>query len=419
MKKSIVVLLNILLLMSMTVTVFAEGDPNLDGGGGGMDSGTGTNSWTPGRDGVRVTIVRADDNRPVSTPVDFTNNPPYDITVHFGKASKIAYRSGTAITPNTGTYTCVRPVETIPTIVNSSGGNNISAIRSYFTDEIAIKDIADATGFNYDLLISGEYKLLLEPVAYFKYGGIVYAMTATEAALFDQKVGGGLRNAMGYLSHQNLPLAMFLEFDELGFSAWHGSTTDIAANENIIMYLGMGIIRFTELEIEPQESEIRYRTDTEVITSVSLTTGTEKTPEDPAYATFSINGSTYSHTDIYIPENGSQLAWVKWKTPPTPGTVTITISSNCTPDKNVIVAEIVDLNKNIPPDPQANDRNDGYRIPAAPVKANVTTLTWGEWDCWWHEYWVWISTGSCGNEDCTSDHGYWEDQARFVSRQSA
>lgn len=43
-------------------------------------------------------------------------------------------------------------------------------------------------------------------------------------------------------------------------------------------YLGMGIIRFAELEIEPQESEVKYRVDMEVIISVSLSTGTEKTP---------------------------------------------------------------------------------------------------------------------------------------------
>jgi len=404
-KKILAAFLSILLIVSLSVTAFAEGDPNIDGGGGGMGSGTSTNSWTPGRDGVRITIIRDSDNQAVSSPVDFTNNPPTDIAVHFGKVSKIQYRNGTAITPNTGTYTCVKPYQSMPTIVSSSGSNNIPAIRNYFTDEIAIRDIADATGFSYDVLISGEYKILLEPIAYFKYEGIMYAMTATEAALFDQKVSGGLRSKMVSLSHKNLPLAMFLEYDELGFSAWHGSTTSAAGNENIIMYLGMGVIRFAELEIEPLEGDVQYRVDTEVIISVSLTTGNEKTPENPAYATFSINGSTYSHTDIYIPGGSSQLAWVKWRTPSTPGTVTITISSNCTLDKNVIVAEIVDLNENIPPDPQANDRNDGYRIPAAPVKANVTTLTWGEWDCWWHEYWVWISDDE--------DGGWWEDHGWY------
>jgi len=416
-KKILTVFLSLLLIVSLSVTAFAEGDPNIDGGGGGMGSGTSTNSWTPGRDGVRITIVNASDNQAVSTPIDFTNGNTSDIQIHFGAVSKIDYRSGQAITPQIGGYHSIKPAQSMPTIVSSSGSNNIPAIRNYFCLSGTITDIANATGFSYDVLISGEYKILLEPIAYFKYESVMYAMTATEAALFDQINSGGLRSKMVSLSHKNLPLAMFLEYDELGFSAWSGSTNSAASNENIISYLGMGIIRFTELVIEPQESEIQYRVDTDVIVSVSLTTGNEKTPEDPAYATFSINGSTYSHTDIYIPGGSSQLAWVKWRTPPTPGTVTITITSNCTLDKNVIVAEIVDLNENIPPDPQANDRNDGYSIPAAPVKANVTTLTWGEWDCWWHEYWVWIPDWDyCDHGEDGGhwvDNGWWEDHGWY------
>lgn len=55
----------------------------------------------------------------------------------------------------------------MPRIVSSNGSNNIAAIRSYFCREGTIKDIANATGFNYDTLITGDYKILLEPIAYF------------------------------------------------------------------------------------------------------------------------------------------------------------------------------------------------------------------------------------------------------------
>ena len=106
-------------------------------------------------------------------------------------------------------------------------------------------------------------------------------------------------------------------------------------------------------------------------------------------------GRPIPHSGIYIPEGGSQLAWVKWRTPKEPGYITITVAGNCSVSSSEIVAQIVDLDKNPPPDPQANDRNDGFSIPAKPVKPNVTSLTWGEWDCWWHEYWVWHS----GDED--------------------
>lgn len=131
----------------------------------------------------------------------------------------------------------------------------------------------------------------------------------------------------------------------------------------------MGIIRFSEPDPEPpKESSVTYRTDTEVITAVTLTTGSQKTPDNPAYARFSINGKTYSHTDIYIPEGGSQLAWVKWRTPKEAETITITVTSNCSVSSSEIAAKIVDLDKNPPPDPQANDRNDDFTIPSAPNK---------------------------------------------------
>ena len=422
MKKIISVFLSIMLILYLSAAVSAEGNPNIDGGGGGMGSGTSTNSWTPGREGVRITIIRNNDNKAVSTPIDFTNGNTGDIQIHFGAVSKIAYRSGQSLTPQNGGYHSIKPAQTMPTIVSSNGSNNITAIRNYFCLSGTIQDIAGAAGFSYDLLIGGEYKILLEPIAYFKYENIMYAMTATEAALFDQRVSGSLRSRMVSLSHKNLPLAMFLEHNELGFTAWSGSTSTPTTNENIISYLGMGIIRFTDLEAEPEpkDSTGRYRTDTEIIISVSLSSDTEKTPKNPAYAAFTINGNTYTHSNIYIPEGSSQLAWIKWRTPSTPGTVTIYVSSNCDVDKSVITAQIIDLNENPPPDPQANDRNDGYSIPTAPVKGEVSTLIWGEWDCWWHEKWVWVSDWYwCSHSDWIADEenengGYWDSWGHWV-----
>ena len=208
------------------------------------------------------------------------------------------------------------------------------------------------------------------------------------------------------LTHKNLPLAMFLETADLGFPAWNGSITQAQSDDTIIANLGVGVVRFSEpdeFDPEPEiESNLSYRCDTEVITSVQLTTSEEKTPDSPAYAYFSINGQTYSHTDIYIPEGGSQLAWVKWRTPKDPGIITITISSNCSLNIHEIVAEIVDINDNPPPDPQAKDRKEEFIIPAVPNKENMTNLTWGEWDCWWEEYWVWHSTDE-------EENGYWCD----------
>lgn len=409
MKKLICALLSLAMLFSLTNTAFAA-DGNMDGGGGNMGDGTSENSWTPGRDGVRVTIIRDSDNTPVSTSVDFSNGSNGDIEVHFGRVNKIAYKSK-GLTPHNGKYYSVKPTSAMPTIISDNGSNNIAAIRSYFCRTGTIRDIAEATGFDYNTLISGKYKILVEPIAYFKYGGVMFAMTATEAALYNRQTGNGLRSKMVSLSHKNLPLSIFLQTPDLGFPAWNGSTTQAQSDDTIIAELGLGIVRFSESDPEPApESSVTYRCNTDVITAVTLTTGSDKTPENPAYARFSINGKTYTHNDIYIPEGDSQLAWVKWRTPEEPGTVTITVTSNCSVSSSKIVAHIVDLNQNQPPDPQANDRNDKFTIPSAPNQASTTTRTWGEWDCWWHEDWVWHSSGEDedGNED-----GWWEDKGWY------
>lgn len=163
----------------------------------------------------------------------------------------------------------------------------------------------------------------------------------------------------------------------MGFAAWTGPTTSARTTEQMISVLGIGIISYKGTPPTEAEFDKEYRVDTDVIVSVMLTAGSQKTPDHPAYARFTIDGRTYTHENIYIPEGGSQLAWIKWRTPDRPGTVTIHISSNCNISVNQIEANIVDMNENPPPDPQANDRNDGYSIPAKPSKQNVTSLTWG------------------------------------------
>lgn len=405
MKKIICFICTILLFFLLSIEALAVGEGNIDTGGGGIGSGTSDNVWSPGSDGVRVTIIRDSDNTPVSISVDFSNKNTSSVEIHFGTVSKVSYRDGKTLSPKQGGYHSVKPQQSMPTIVSSSSSNNIDAIRSYFTDEIAIRDIADAIGFNYDDLISGSYKILLEPMAYFKYEGIMFAMTAHEASLYDQAVSGKMRSKMGALSHKNLPLAMFLETPDLGFPAWEGSTTSSASNSDIQSALGLGIIRFSAPDpTPPQESQYTYRCETEVITSVTVSSSTQKTPDNPAYVTFNINGRNYTHSNIFIPEGDSQLAWVKWKTPQEPCNITITVSSNCNVSSHNIVVKIVDMNANEPPDPQANDRNDSFQIPSVPNMPNTTSLTWGEWDCWWHANWVWVG----GEDGSWEDHGWWE-----------
>lgn len=398
-KKFIVFILIINIVCCVIVPVLGA-DTNIDSGGGDMGNGTSEYKWIPGDDGVRITIIKSTSQRPVTTPVDFTNKPPKFVFMHFGKFSKIHYRNGQRLSMGKR-YECKKADNPMPTIVKDRGGNNIDEIKNYFCREETLKQICKETGFEYNNLIDGGYKILLEPLVYITYGGMIHAMTATEAALYDEHLNGGLRSKMVDLSHKNLPLSMFLEYPELGFEEYTGSTNTRKSNGEIINNLGLGIIRFNGIELEPVDSDVTYRCDTEVITSVMLKANKNRTPEKPAYAEFKINGKYYTHENIYIPEGRRQLAWVKWRTPSEPCTIEIEIDSNCDKSTKKIKAQIVKLDENIPPDPKATDRNDNFKIPNLPdEKQEVRKLEWGEWDCWWVEYWIWVEA---------FPKGYWKD----------
>lgn len=98
MKRScIAVVLIFIMLFSSTLTAYAEGSGNVDGGGGGLNHGTKSYNW-PGNtyQGVRVTVVDAQTGGIVAGPVDFTNKNLSAVAgqmFHFGKVSKMQYLS--------------------------------------------------------------------------------------------------------------------------------------------------------------------------------------------------------------------------------------------------------------------------------------------------------------------------------------
>lgn len=63
-----------LLIGSFPSPAFADGEENTNGSGK-MSGGTAQNIWHNGDDGVRVTVVRASDNQPTSTPFDSLQSP--------------------------------------------------------------------------------------------------------------------------------------------------------------------------------------------------------------------------------------------------------------------------------------------------------------------------------------------------------
>ena len=141
------------------------GNGNIDGGGGSMGHGTSSNFWNSGNDGVRITVVDASSGTAVSSPLDFSNRTQKTSLLHFGKVNKLQYLGGAGLSLQSGVaYSCIRPTQSMPTIVSSKGQSNIEAIKRYFCSEYACMMVAQAAGVDYERMIAGEYKLLIEPM---------------------------------------------------------------------------------------------------------------------------------------------------------------------------------------------------------------------------------------------------------------
>lgn len=429
MKRILALVLSIVLMLGVAVPAYATGDGNFDGGGGSLGDGTSSNYWNPGMDGVRVSVVNIDTHSVVGNLIDLTNRTPSTGMLHFGKISKLSYNAGQTLTPRAGNYHFINPAQSLPRIISTgSYPASIEAIRSYFTDEQVIRSIAGYVGMDFDTLVGGDYKIVVEPIAYLVYQGAYYAMTATEAALYDQQVNGDLRYKMGSLTHKNLPLAIFLEEADLGYPAWSGSINSRVSNAQILSSLGIGIVRFNE-ETEPPEAgayDYEYRVNTDVITSVEVSGG-QSDPDNPVSVCFNIHGTSYTVSNVYYPDGDSQLAWVKWHTPDEPCVITISVSvSGGGTAQGTIVCNVVDLDGNDPPNPLSDDRNDSFRLANIPEKEEVTSASWGIWSPWWQENWVWVENWEkCWHTDRWTDaegkvhrdrwyhwvdNGWWEDQ---------
>ena len=224
-------------------TAWAVGEGNMEAGGGQTETVTGDSFWN-GQWGIRFCVVDVVSQSVVSATYDASNYNGLTNYRHFGKTNKFDYRGGASLSFQQSDYSWETPDVSIPTIVRTSGAPDIKAIKDYFTDETVIRWIGDVTGMAYDTLISGDYKLFIEPILYYTFDSQKYAMTATEAALFDRAINGLLLRTMGNATHQQLPLSLYLEKSDLGFSKWSGAKTGIQNDTNIINYLGMGIVSF-------------------------------------------------------------------------------------------------------------------------------------------------------------------------------
>ncbi len=383
-RKILVSLLAVVTVLSLLIVpALAEGDGNIDGGGGsgdgggGMGEGSKQNYWN-NEDGCRITILK---NGQKVYSMDWSNQPESaSVKRSFVPKNKLDYLHGSSLAPKWEEYTSTVVPLKMPTIVGGAGGNNIEAIKRYFTDKNVIESISGGIGVPYNDLTGGEYKLLLEPIAYFVFKGDKWAMTATEAALYDVTVEGQLRAWMKSLTHQNLPLSMFLEKSdtELHLDKWTGARSGKQTNADIIRYLGMGIVSFKAAPppVTPGEYDYEFHTDTDVIISFQLFSNEEIAPDDDARAVMSIGGKSY-YKSFICPEGGSQLVWMQWHTPSTPQTLTATAFGG---DSSVTLRiNVTELEENIPPDPTYYDRNDGFTLPVVPDYGSNLSTTWGEW----------------------------------------
>ncbi len=426
-------------LEEMNKHLTRDGDTNIGNGGNGGDYDNVNGEYTilgnVKDEGVRVTLVESETNKPVTSPIDFANNPRQPIQKYLGGGNKLYYINNQTISIYDGKgYKWKTPKYTkLPKIING----DLSTIKKYFGDEVFLKDFAQETGFNYEEMISGKYKLMLEPVGYPKIAGKITACTPTELSILDKKMNGAIRkSAIQLFSHLNLPMAMYLERDEFGIKAYKGSTVSKQSNDTIIAQLGVGAVTFKdeEEEEEPPVVNYTYRTDTDVITAIEISgidctlklPKAEKEELYPITVNFDIKGKNYpaNNGEIVMPSGASTLAYVKWKTPKKPQEMIIKATVNykvidyiTNPNGESIAyiksekeeinigVKIEELKENTPPNPDADDRNDSFLDKYKPddIEKYPENLKneWKSYEAYWFPVMVQV------------EEGVWEDKGYY------
>lgn len=175
------------------------------------------------------------------------------------------------------------------TIISENNTENLEAIRALIGDKNFLIDLCNLiSGLTYEDFADGKYKIAFEPVGYFTFAGVPWALTATECAILDKymldimgSTTGALKSKLGPLTHSQMPLAAFLSYKELGISAFSTGGNDITYSDSgavrytntcIIRCMGIGVLSGIEDETDlgapgREVSEVQYHTDTEVYTS--------------------------------------------------------------------------------------------------------------------------------------------------------
>lgn len=313
------------LLFSFSTThVFADLNfGNQDGTG--FSSGTSNNYWGVHTDsgtslndteGLRVTIYDAETNSKVFNTIDLSGNANISAVsnlYYFADGSELISKT-TWLNYIGGIYNSVDSTDMTRfnnivlersthgdgyrvnyvaelsnvDIVSVNNTSHLEAIKAILGDEQFLTDLCALMGggLTYEDISKGKYKIAFEPVAYFRYNGQNWAMSATECGLLNKYMKNyftavwnstnNLRALLGPLTHSNLPRSAFLENKDLGISVYSPSTSDYYnGNSNynsdtcIIRCMGIGVLtgNSDDDEVEEGTTAAEYHTDTDVYTS--------------------------------------------------------------------------------------------------------------------------------------------------------
>ena len=295
--------------------------------GTGFSSGTSNNYWGVHTDsgtslneteGLRVTIYDAETNKKVFNTIDISGNSNISAVSdmnYFADGNELVSKT-TWLNYIGGIYNSVSPsdmarfndivtskncfgsdykiqyVAELSTvdIVSVNNTSHLEAIKAILGDEQFLTDLCALMGggLTYEDISKGKYKIAFEPVAYFRYNGQNWAMSATECGLLNKYMKNyfssawnstnNLRALLGPLTHSNLPRSAFLENKDLGISVYSPSTSDYYnGNSNynndtcIIRCMGIGVLTGNsdddDDEVEEGTAAAEYHTDTDVYTS--------------------------------------------------------------------------------------------------------------------------------------------------------
>lgn len=325
-KKIIIRLTSILLLFAFSSTTAFAGLNLGNDDGTNFKGGTSNNYWgvyTDGglplndTEGLRVTVYNAQTNAKVFNTIDITGN------ANISAASDMQYFSdGSELIAKTtwlsyvgSTYNSISESDMARfnnTVLSKSqiGGyksqyiselasvdiisvnntSHLAEIKAILGDKNFLTDLCDLMGggLTYEDISKGKYKIAFEAVAYFRYNGQNWAMSATECGLLNKYMKNyftagwnstnNLRALLGPLTHSNLPRSAFLENKDLGIPVYSPSSSDYYNGNSsynsdtcIIRCMGIGVLSAEEPPDddigEESTSSAEYHTDTDVYTS--------------------------------------------------------------------------------------------------------------------------------------------------------